>query len=344
MTGEGAVLLCDEGRIWLDGKTIHLDTMEGDSVVVLGLSSGGALDVCAHRTSPASGFFARLRRRAAEVWVGRLGHGPASSLVSALLSGDRSGLPDGLRTLFRETGTTHILSVSGYHVGLVAALAFLVMGRRLRGRRVAAALLCSLCTGCYTLFSGSRPPAVRAAVMASAAILLSAAGIRASGTAVWALAAIAVMLLDPDSPGDAGAQMSFLAVLVLMTVRWRFAARWARPVQGLLTGVSITLGLAPLLVSLYGNLATASAPATVATTPLMAFTMLAGAATLLPAVWPPFARLADWSVFLWLGLLGIMRLPVLSFEGGDWWIPAWVSAMAAMWLVSERRSFPRRFF
>ncbi|MDM7992713.1 MAG: ComEC/Rec2 family competence protein [Candidatus Fermentibacter sp.] len=343
VTREGAVLLCDAGRIWLDGKWIHTDTMEGDSLRVLGLEQRGSLSVCDHTVIRSRDPFARLRRRALETWRARLGPGTPSALAAALVSGDRSTLSDAVRLLFRETGTTHILSVSGYHVGVVAAMSYLLVGRGLRRRRpLFAALVCLAMTAVYTQFSGARPPAVRAAVMAVSAAFLPVLGIRAPGHSVWAIAAAAVLAADPESAYDAGAQMSFVAVLVLTTIRWRFGPAWTAPLTGLLSGISITMGLAPILTGLYGGLALASAPATVATTPFMALTMFAGALSLLPIVWMPFARIEEWSVFLWLGLLGLMRLPVVRFEGGHWaWL--WVAAMAACWLVSERRGFLRRF-
>ena len=343
ITREGAVLLCDEGRIWLDGKWIHTDTMEGDSLRVLGLEQRGSLFVCDHTVIRSRDPFARLRRSALSTWRARLGPGTPSALAAALVSGDRSTLSDAVRLLFRETGTTHILSVSGYHVGVVAALAYLLIGRGLRRRRpLTAALVCMVMTAVYTQFSGARPPAVRAAVMAVSAAFLPVLGIRAPGHSVWAIAAAAVLAADPGSAYDAGAQMSFVAVLVLTTIRWRFEPAWTTPLTGLLSGISITLGLAPILTGLYGGLALASAPATVATTPFMALTMFAGALSLLPLVWMPFARIEEWSVFLWLGLLGLLRMPVVHFEGG-WWMWPWAIVMAACWLLSERRSFPRRF-
>jgi len=342
VTREGAILSCDGVRIWLNGKSIHLDTMEGDSLRVLGLESWGSLAVCAHTVIPGSGLFARLRRTAVLTWRERLGEGPTSALVAALLSGERSGISDTVRDLFRETGTIHILSVSGYHVAIAGSLVYLLMGAAARRRPLLAAFLCSLTTGAYTQFSGARPPAVRATVMATAAVFLSALGVRSPGTAVWSLAAAVVLATYPGAAFDAGAQMSFIAVLILIVYRWRMGGGWTRPLQALLAGVSITIGLAPVLVPLYGGLATASAPATVVTTPLMAFTMLTGALTLLPGVWHPAARLTEWAVFLWLWILEFAKLPVVYFEG-SFWIWPWLAAMILMWLVSERRTFLRRF-
>lgn len=152
---------------------------------------------------------------------GEAGEGPTSALVAALLSGERSGISDTVRDLFRETGTIHILSVSGYHVAIAGSLVYLLMGAAARRRPLLAAFLCSLTTGAYTQFSGARPPAVRATVMATAAVFLSALGVRSPGTAVWSLAAAVVLATYPGAAFDAGAQMSFIAVLILIVYRWR---------------------------------------------------------------------------------------------------------------------------
>ncbi|MFC6979772.1 ComEC/Rec2 family competence protein [Microbulbifer taiwanensis] len=57
-----------------------------------------------------------------------------SELLCALLLGDRSGLSSGDRQLLRETGTAHLLAISGLHVGMVTGF-FLLLGKLL-GRLV----------------------------------------------------------------------------------------------------------------------------------------------------------------------------------------------------------------
>ena len=114
---------------------------------------------------------------------------PCAQLLAAILFGQRHLLPESVQESFRESGVSHLLAVSGLHVGLVAAL-FLGFCRRIRLRgRLPLAVAVVVIFG-YAYLTGMRPPALRAAVMfsmASGALLLDRENDLPTAVAVAAL-------------------------------------------------------------------------------------------------------------------------------------------------------------
>ncbi len=343
VTPGGIVLATADGRIWVEGKSLSGEAMEGDSAVVLGSPRRGGFGALCHDLATPPGLPAAMRRGAASMLARRVPSRPASALAASLLTGDRSRLPRSVRDLFRETGVSHLLAVSGFHVGMAALLVYAVLG--IAGRRrggAASAVAGTVAAAAYALFTGARPPAVRASVMVSAAAVFAFGGIRIDPLSLWAVAALFVMALFPGAWADTGVRMSFVSVLAIISLHRRYRGRAAGLLAGLHAGVAATLALSPLLLSCYGEVAPVSPVATVLSTPLMAATMLSGALTLIPAGWQPFARLCEWFVFLWLGMLERMRLPPVRVHGAGW-LAAWLSVMLLFWLVVRRGEFPARF-
>ncbi|MEX2205458.1 MAG: DNA internalization-related competence protein ComEC/Rec2, partial [Myxococcota bacterium] len=177
------------------------------------------------------------------------------ALLRALAIADTSRLDDPLRGVFAESGTTHLLSVSGTHVVFVvwivsAALAFAL--RRtpwlpaVRSARTAGLTLGVFAGVGYAVLCGLGPPALRAAAMAFAAGVALLGGRRQAAWNALALAGLAVLALDPAALFEASFQLSFVAVAGLLL--WR-------PPAGLLRGsahVSLAAGLAtaPLAASI----------------------------------------------------------------------------------------------
>lgn len=85
----------------------------------------------------------------------------AGAYAAAMLLGTRDFIPDDDRAAFQELGIAHILSVSGYHVGVLAML-LLVLMRPLPVSRVVQAVLEALLLGAYCLLTGGNAPVIRA--------------------------------------------------------------------------------------------------------------------------------------------------------------------------------------
>ncbi|MDX1594679.1 MAG: DNA internalization-related competence protein ComEC/Rec2, partial [Gammaproteobacteria bacterium] len=201
----------------------------------------------------------RLRQRLAGAFDGHLDGSPRRGLVKALALGDREGIGEAQWKVLRETGTSHLVAISGLHLGLVAGLVFAAVRRvwawvGLAGwwpAPWAAAWLTLPAVALYAGLAGFTVPTRRALLMV--AIVLTALLLRRGlgpGRAL-ALALAGVLLLDPMAPGEAGFWLSFGAVaLILYTVAWRRPGGW-RFARVAWLQVVLGLGLAPLLVAAF---------------------------------------------------------------------------------------------
>jgi competence protein ComEC len=140
---------------------------------------------------------------------------PHGDLAAALLLGDSPGMTTDDWDLYLRTGVIHVLAISGQH--LVVLASFLWIGLRLaRVRRRRGALIVALILLFYALVAGGRPPVMRSAWMVvaySGGVLL---GRPANPANTFALAWLLVALYSPSDVCNAGCQLSFLAVAVLV--------------------------------------------------------------------------------------------------------------------------------
>ena len=210
----------------------------------------------------------------------------AAGLLAALVVGDQRAIDRSDWDVFRATGVSHLVSISGTHITMFAWLAVGVVGwlwrssARLCGRWPAphAALVCGVALAwAYALFSGWGVPAQRTCVMLATVAVLRLSGARWPWPWVWLLTAVVVLLWDPWAMLQAGFWLSFVAVGVLfassiaMNLRAAAAdATSARAVKhtkayaafrrGALAAVDmlreqwvVTLALAPLGLLLFGQ-------------------------------------------------------------------------------------------
>src|SRR5205823_10023160 len=113
------------------------------------------------------------------------------------------------------TGTIHILTISGLHVGILAAGFFLLLRTGFVPRKVTLAATIAL-TIAYALLTDLQPPVVRATILVVVACLALWTGRASIGFNALAAAAIAVLVLNPAALFLAGPQLSFLAVATMI--------------------------------------------------------------------------------------------------------------------------------
>ncbi|MGB8479279.1 MAG: DNA internalization-related competence protein ComEC/Rec2 [Acidobacteriaceae bacterium] len=140
-----------------------------------------------------------------------------SSVLSAMLFGDRTRLQHSMRSAFERTGSFHLLVVSGLHITIVIGLIFW-LARKLRMGQASATLTAISLALPYAFLTGFAPP-VQRALWLSAVYLFSRilyrerAALNAIG-----IASIGVLVHNPSALFDASFQMTFLAVLAIAGV------------------------------------------------------------------------------------------------------------------------------
>lgn len=287
------------------------------------------------------------------------------AVLLALAIGDQDSVPSGDWTIFNVTGITHLVSISGSHITMIAALGGLLALRlwpltRLGGRalaervpaQVAGAMAALLVAWVYCLLAGWGVPARRTFVMLAVLACARAARIPLGVSRALCLVLFVVVVLDPWAVLASGFWLSFGAVGILLASggwsghpmirstpsrwdRWRQSVGMAARLQ-----LAITAGLTPILASVFHQVSVISPlvnayaiPAVeLLVTPL---SLLTAAAALVPGL--------DWlaGAFAWLGhgaLASVMAptvwlagSPVATFDAAA--PPLWVLASASAGLV-----------
>ncbi|UTF60919.1 DNA internalization-related competence protein ComEC/Rec2 [Gilvimarinus sp. DA14] len=148
------------------------------------------------------------------------------AILRALLLGERDLITDSQWQLFRATGTSHLIAISGLHIGLAAGLGYalgLLLGRGLIllwpvPAVIWAMLLGALSAWAYAALAGFALPTQRALAMLLLFYLARGTGRLTGGAGILLLAAVVVLTLEPLSVLDAGFWLSFLAVGALVMV------------------------------------------------------------------------------------------------------------------------------
>ena len=192
--------------------------------------------------------------------------GASGAVAAALMTGDRGAIPEDVLADMRDSGLAHLLAISGLHVGLVAGLFFFfVRGLLAAIEPVAlrypikkwAAAGAMVAAFAYLLITGATVPTQRAFIMT--AIVLTAIMLDRSAVSmrIVALAALAILILAPETLLSASFQMSFAAVVALVAVYESAGARFSRGRgRGSLRRRFLIYGAGILLTSLVAGLAT----------------------------------------------------------------------------------------
>ena len=220
-------------------------------------------------------------------------------LAAAMTTGHEAFIPPQQVVDLRAAGLAHIISISGLHMAIVGGFAFASarlaiaawpwLALRINGKKLAAAFGLAAVLG-YLLLSGAPAPAQRAAITASVAFAAILADRQAISLHSLALAALAILILQPDAVAEPGFQMSFAATAALVAL----AELWVRPVREINTpwpirlvqaaaawvavsiAASFVAGLAtgPFAMQHFNRVSTWGLGANLATAPISAFLMM----------------------------------------------------------------------
>lgn len=232
---------------------------------------------------------ARLRGWITETAESRFG--ARASLVDALVLGRRGSLDPDLKDAFARSGLVHLLSISGFHVGLIMAW-LVVLLRALRVPRVRAMAMGAVAATAYVAFLGWPAPATRAAALGLLLAVAFGRQRRVQPTPLLAVTCLAVLLVDPWAIADLGGWLSAACLWgATMLTRWsdRAVSRavWARTLFG---SIGATLAAAPITAYALGSVALAGVVLNFVGIPLAALAVPGILATLLAsAVVPPLA-------------------------------------------------------
>ncbi len=143
---------------------------------------------------------------------------PQASLAQGILLGIRGNIPASINTDFINTGTAHLLAISGLNLSIVAGI-LLSLGIWLFGRKGYIYIWLALSViWLYALLTGMHPPVFRAAIMASLFLTAELLGRQRSTVTALVFAAAIMVGISPPVLWDAAFQMSFMAMAGLIFV------------------------------------------------------------------------------------------------------------------------------
>ena len=240
----------------------------------------------------------------------RLFPDPESSLLAGILLGVDTGLTRELQQAFKDTGTAHIIAISGFNISIIAAI-FVTYFSRFLGERRGAILAVSAIV-LYTILVGGDAAVVRAAVMGTLALLARQVGRRQLGLNTLLAVALLMCLWNPLYLWDVGFQLSFFATLGLILYAEPFSQFANRIIMKY-----FPTSAAERFAKLFSEFVLLTLAAQLTTIPIMAYhfqrislvsfianpfilpaqpavMILGGIAVLLSLVWFPLGQIAAW--------------------------------------------------
>ncbi|MDI6743065.1 MAG: DNA internalization-related competence protein ComEC/Rec2, partial [Smithella sp.] len=156
---------------------------------------------------------------------------PQKEIIEAMTLGNKSAIPSEIREAFGRTGTSHILAISGLHIGMVAAfsffLFFLIFKRSeylmLKFNIVkSAASFAFIFVLLYALIAGMGVTVTRATIMAFVFLMALLLSKQKEFYSTLALAGLIILIISPQSLFDVSFQLSFMSVLAIIYIIPRF--------------------------------------------------------------------------------------------------------------------------
>ncbi len=268
--------------------------------------------------------FSLRLRDALEEKIARYSTPLSAGIISAMVLGEKRGLPPLVNSVMIRSGTVHILVVSGFNVGIVAFLSDLLF-KMARIKRKARIILVVVCLLLYCLVTGAANPVVRATVMAM--VILFAYFLKREQDIYNALAlsALFILAVNPRQLFDIGFQLSFVSVWAivwiypklknLLRVKQSLAGLTGFFLDGFLVSLSAWLGTAGIIAYNFRIFSPISVFLNILIVPLATLITLVGFSLVLASVFCPglaslFASTAAFMVTFLLKLnLAAVKIP-----------------------------------
>ena len=290
---------------------------------------------------------------------------PQASLAQGIILGIRGNIPAQVKDAFAQSGTAHLLAISGLHLSIIAGI-LLSLGIWMFGKKRYVYIWLALGTiWFYALITGMHPPVVRGAIMASLFLAAELLGRQRSAFTALAFAAAVMIGISPQILWDASFQLSFLAMSGLIFVFPPLRTLGRRAVKATIgedgpaattaniitDSFSVTLGAIiavwPLIAHYFGIISLVAPLATFLALPALPGIIIIGAlAGVLGFIALPVAQVVGWLAWLFLSYMLVVAsgfaarplsyLEVASVESSLIWT-YYLGLALALWLNSHRR-------
>ena len=251
-----------------------------------------------------------------------------AAAIFAMLFGGYDGLKPELVDSFTITGIVHILSVSGSHISLLAAV-MAGLGVLLRLPQTATAVLVVGLIAIYSLLAGAVPPVIRSAIMGGLAFVALALDRERDARRILLLTGLVMLLISPLLFFHISFQLSFLATagLLYLAPVWQKYFREHGCNAYIAAGLSITLAAQlatlPILAWYFNQLSLSSLIANLVVVPLVEIIIVLGLFAGVVAFILPFAGSVVFACgSLLLGVVTEMTVKIAALPASAIWIPS----------------------
>ena len=277
-----------------------------------------------------------------------------AALLRAFAVGDTRGLDQQDWAVARANGVSHLIAISGFHVGVAAVfgvwLAWLVYAwwppaalRLPRPQAQAAAAL--LFAVVYSALAGFGLPTVRTLLMIAVVALARCSRRGSSGAQSLALAMIAILLADPLAVLAPGFWLSFVGVAFLILCLQAQGRGWRAFLHELSAGqLLMTVALLPLTLWFFGQASLVGALSNLVAVPVVSFVIVPCAlfGMLLLLLCPPLAAPVLWLAARIVHAQWWLFERMATWPGAHWYLPAvqlhalLLAVVGALWMFMPR--------
>jgi len=204
------------------GKFDYREYLEKQNIFALVNTKENNVSVLArdYKSNPILGYIYFIREKLKNQFIEKMPL-ETGAFLRAILLGDRSELTKDIQDSFKNSGTMHVMAISGLHVGLIA-LSVLFLLRFLRIKREICYTLTILFLISFAFLTLSRPSVLRAVVMACIFLIGMLLGRRVDVYNTMGAAALFILIRNPKDLFNVGFQLSFLAVFFIISLVPRF--------------------------------------------------------------------------------------------------------------------------
>jgi competence protein ComEC len=289
----------------------------------------------------------RWRGEIRDAMVAHLGEARLRGVLVALAIGDQDSIRADDWEVFWRTGVGHLMSISGLHITMLAALGFMLafalwarvpaLALRVPARKAAvvAGVMVALA---YALMTGYAVPAQRTFVMLAVVAACVLADRHGSASRVLALAALAVLLIDPWAVLSAGFWLSFGAVAAIFYVMALRTGRHGKLHGAVLEQLAVTVIMLPILMALFQEVSVVSPIANAFAIPIVSLVVvpltLAGAFLPLPWLLDVAHALMEWLMVPLEWLASWPNAMLESHAPAAWTVAA--AVVGCLWLLAPR--------
>lgn len=224
---------------------------------------------------------------------------PQREIIEAMTLGNQNAIPSDVRDNFNKTGTSHILAISGLHIGMVAATAFFFVLLILKSSQYMmlrfniiklAAIAAFFMVLTYAFIAGMGVTVLRSTLMALIFLMALISGKQKDLYNTLALAGLIILVLSPEALFDISFQLSFMAVLAMIYIVPRFSdlsfsqhailPSWGQPIirhiyLAIIVCCAATIGTLPLIMYYFNRVSSVTIIANLISVPLLGTVALA---------------------------------------------------------------------